>query len=73
MTGRRGRDGTLLDETAEGHTGGTSDGHAWRPHVRTGPMAGYLGEDDDGRPMYCVGCRTHLRQLVRRGFDLADR
>lgn len=65
--GRLGRDGTPLDETTE-----TYERHNWRPHDRSGPKLGYLGEDDDGRPMYCTGCRPHLNQLVRRGFDLAD-
>lgn len=69
MTGRRGRDGTRLDETPEQEY----ERHNWRPHDRTGPEKGYLGEDDDGRVMYCTGCRPHLTRLVRRGFDLADR
>ena len=68
---RRGRDGTPLDEIAE--TTDEYDRHNWRQHPRTGPKAGYLGEDDDGRPAYCTGCRPHLRTLVRRGYDLADR
>jgi hypothetical protein len=65
--GRRGRDGTELDETTEQEY----DRHNWRPHERTGPRKGYLGEEND-LPMYCTGCRPHLRQLVRRGFDLTD-
>lgn len=71
MTGRRGRDGDLIEAhelTGDEHDCGTQN--------LVGAARGFLGEDSEGRPRYCYVCRPtlHPRNRVRnRGFALTDR
>lgn len=62
------RDGTEIETTDE-----APERHNWRPHDRSGPKAGWCGEDDDGRQIYCTGCRPHLRQLKHYGPGPSNR